>query len=348
MCFRLPISVIEGENTMDDTIKLCHGNGGTQTMELITDIFYKHFRNPILSQGLDAAVLKVGQSKIAFTTDTFVVKPIFFSGGDIGKLSICGTINDLVVVGAKPLYISCGMIIEEGFDIKLLERIVSSMEETARLEGVKIVTGDTKVVEKGAVDQLFINTSGIGQIYDNYQVQEIHPSDQIIVTGTIAEHGTTIGIEQYKLKVKGDFRSDCASLYGILKHLEDYMDHIKFMRDPTRGGIATTLNELAVHSGYAIGLIEKNIPIRKEVAAINELLGLDPLYMACEGRMILIVDKEKSTEILHCIQKLSDCRDAQIIGEFLSDREPYVFVENSFGGKKMVKPLEGEMIPRIC
>ncbi len=333
---------------MDSTIQLCHGNGGSHTMELINNIFYKHFYNPILSQGLDAAVLEVGKERIAFTTDTFVVKPIFFSGGDIGKLSICGTINDLVVVGAKPLYISCGMIIEEGFDIGLLERIAASMEETANLAGVKIVTGDTKVVEKGAVDQLFINTSGIGQIHDNYHIKEILPGDQIIVTGTIAEHGTTIAIEQYKLKVKGDFRSDCASLHEILKYLEDYMGHIKFMRDPTRGGIATTLNELAVHSRHGIRIVEKNIPIRKEVTVINELLGLDPLYIACEGRMILVVAKEKSREILRCIQQMSNCKDAQIIGEFLKDREPNVFVENNFGGKKIIKSLEGEMIPRIC
>lgn len=348
MRFLLPISAIEGEPIMNNGIKLCHGNGGKDTMQLVTDIFYKHFSNPILSQGLDAAVLEIEKERIAFTTDTFVVKPIFFPGGDIGKLSVCGTINDLVTVGAKPFYMSCGIIIEEGFNIELLERIAASMAETASLADVKIVTGDTKVVEKGAVDQIFINTSGIGQIHDNYHVKKIHSGDQIIVTGTIAEHGTTIAIEQYKLKVKGDFRSDCTPLYEILKYLEDYIGHIKYMRDPTRGGIATTLNELAVHSGYGIRILEKNIPIRKEVAAINELLGLDPLYIACEGRLILVVDKEKSREILHCIQQIRNCRDAQIIGEFLTDRDPYVYIENSFGGRKIIKSLEGEMIPRIC
>lgn len=254
----------------------------------------------------------------------------------------------MVAVGAKPLYISCGMIIEEGLDIGLLERIAASMAETAHFADVKIVTGDTKVVEKGAIDQIFINTSGIGQIRNNYRTQKIHAGDQVIITGTIAEHGTTIAIEQYKLKVKGDFRSDCAPLHGILEQLEAYMGNIKFMRDPTRGGIATALNEIAVHSGCGIRLFEKNIPIRKEVAAINEILGIDPLYVACEGRMVLVVDKEKSIEILQHIQQLDHCKEAQIIGECINDTEPYVFIENSFGGKRIIRPLEGEMIPRIC
>ncbi len=333
---------------MDKSIKLCHGNGGSQTEELIREIFYKHFNNEILLKGLDSAILEIGQGRIAFTTDTFVVKPIFFPGGNIGKLALCGTINDLVAVGAKPLYISCGMIIEEGFDLELLERIAISMKETADLAGVSIVTGDTKVVEKGAVDQVFINTSGIGRIVDDFSIKEIFPGDKIIVTGTIAEHGTTIAINQYNLKIKGDFQSDCAPLAEILECLEGYKEDIKFMRDPTRGGVATVLNEISKHSGLSIHLYEKNIPIRAEVTAINELLGLDPLYIASEGRMILVVNGVKSKEILERIRKLSSCMNAGIIGEFIEDKNQHVIALNSFGGKRIITTLEGEMVPRIC
>ncbi len=333
---------------MDNLIKLSHGNGGSDTEQLIRDIFYKHFNNEILLQGLDSAILEIGQGKVAFTTDTFVVKPIFFPGGDIGKLSVCGTINDLIAVGAKPLYISCGMIMEEGFDIELLERIVISMKEAAEQAGVYIVTGDTKVVEKGAIDQVFINTSGIGKVIQDFSIKEILPGNKIILTGTIAEHGTTIAISQYDLKVKGDFKSDCAPLTEILECLGGYMEHIEIMRDPTRGGVATVLNELAKLSGHSIHLYEKKIPIRGEVAAINELLGLDPIYVASEGRMILVAEKAKAKEILECLQKLNHCVDAQIIGEFLEDKNQQVIIENSFGGKRIITPLEGEMVPRIC
>ena len=333
---------------MDNSIKLCHGNGGSQTEELIRNIFYKHFNNEILLRGLDSAILEIGQGRIAFTTDTFVVKPIFFLGGNIGKLAICGTINDLVAVGAKPLYISCGMIIEEGFDLELLEKIVISMKETADLAGVSIVTGDTKVVEKGAVDQVFINTSGIGRVLKDFSIKEIFPGDKIIMTGSIAEHGTTIAINQYNLNIKGDFQSDCNPLTEILECLKDYSEDIKFMRDPTRGGVATVLNEMSKHSGLSIHLYEKNIPIRPEVTAINELLGLEPLYIASEGRMILVVREAKAKEILENIRKLSNFKNANIIGAFIEDINHNVIAINSFGGKRIITPLEGEMVPRIC
>ena len=333
---------------MNATLKLIHGNGGSETTQLIKDVFYKHFQNSILMEGMDSAILDIGKEQVAFTTDSFVVKPIVFSGGDIGKLAVCGTINDLCAAGAKPLYMSCGMIIEEGFDRILLERIVKSMAETAAQAGVQIVTGDTKVVEKGAVDQLFINTTGIGIIVDKYYAKKIVPGDKVILTGTIAEHGTTIALERYQLKVHGRFESDCAPMNNIIEKIANHIESIKRMKDPTRGGIATALNEIAAYAGLGIHLYEEEIPIRREVRAITDLLGIDPLYLACEGRMLLVVKEEETQQVLESIRQLDSCLDAQIIGSFIPDSDKMVFIENAFGGKRMIYSLEGEMLPRIC
>jgi len=334
---------------MGNNIKLKHGDGGKDTNSLIKEIFYKHFNNNLLINSLDASVFEINQGRLAFTTDSFVVKPLFFSGGDIGKLAVCGTINDLVVSGAKPLYLSCGFIIEEGFSIDLLKKVADSMAEVCRETGVQIITGDTKVVEKGSVDGLFINTSGIGEVHGGYEQKPIKVGDKIIVTGGIGEHGTTIAIERYQMKVKGNLKSDCMPLNKVTEKIGKYMNNIKLMKDLTRGGLATGLNEIAEFAGMGIHLLETCIPIKKEVVAVNQLLGLDPLYMACEGRMVLVVNQKVCERVLEEIQQCDGCEDSAIIGSFVnSGIQPIVFMETFIGGKRIIGPLEGEMLPRIC
>ena len=334
---------------MDNYIKLIHGNGGKDTNHLIEEIFYKHFNNELLVNSLDSSVFKVSQGKMAFTTDSFVVKPLFFSGGNIGKLAVCGTINDLVVSGARPLYLSCGFIIEEGFPMNLLEKIVHTMGKICKETGVKIVTGDTKVVEKGAVDGLFINTSGIGIINRGYEPKPIKKGDNIIVTGGIAEHGTTIAIERYKMKVKGNLKSDCMPLTKVMDKLEKHISSVKLMKDPTRGGLATALNEIAQFAEMDVHLLEEQIPIKKEIVSVNQLIGLDSLYLACEGRMILVVDQNEGQNIVKEIRKCEGCEDAKIIGSLVDvGSAPTVFIETFIGGKRILGPLEGAMLPRIC
>lgn len=339
---------IEGDFMSYSKITLNHGSGGNNTKKLIHDIFYRYFDNSILIEGLDSAVFKSEGERIAFTTDSYVVKPWIFPGGDIGRLSVSGTVNDLSAAGAKPLYLSCGFIIEEGFEIADLEKIAKSMAATAKEAGVKIVTGDTKVVEKGSADGIYINTSGVGIVYKNYEMKKIVPGDKIILTGTIAEHGTAIAVKRYNLKVKTEIRSDCMPLSKIIEHLEPYLNNIKIMKDPTRGGIATSLNEIGEYAGLSIHIFRDKIPICKEVDSLNRLLGIDPLYLACEGRMLIAAEAEKSEEILERLYKLQCCKDAQIIGDFKEGKDALVYIENCFGGKRILNPLEGDMLPRIC
>jgi hydrogenase expression/formation protein HypE len=333
---------------MNEVIKLIHGDGGVHTQRLIEQLFYKHFNNKLLLQGQDASVLPAIQGKMAFTTDSFVVKPLFFSGGDIGKLAVCGTINDLVVSGATPLYLSASFIIEEGFSMHSLEEIVKSMGEVCRNCGVNIVTGDTKVVEKGSVDGIFINTAGIGRMIDGYEIKPIEAGDEIIVTGGIGEHGTTVALERYDIKVKGEVRSDCATLDVFMEEIKDHLPSIKIMRDPTRGGLATVLHEFSTLSGLGIHLIEEHIPISEGVRVVNQLLGLEPLYMACEGRMVLVVKEYEAEKLLEIIKSMEQGKGARIIGRFIKEPQDTIFIENYFGGKRILAPLEGNMLPRIC
>jgi hydrogenase expression/formation protein HypE len=333
---------------MDEVIKLAHGDGGKHTQLLIQQLFYKYFNNKLLLQGQDSAILPTIKGEIAFTTDSFVVKPLFFSGGNIGKLAVCGTINDLVVSGAEPLYLSAGFIIEEGFSIQNLRSIVKSMGEVCAEAGVTIVTGDTKVVEKGAVDGIFINTSGIGRVVNEYNIKPIEAGDRIIVTGGIGEHGTTIALQRYDIKVKGDFSSDCASLHTFTQELREYFTSIKIMRDPTRGGLATVLYEFSYLCGLGIHLIEEDIPISEGVRVVNQLLGLDPLYMACEGRMVLVVKESEAEKVLEIIKSMKQGKEARIIGKFVKEPQGTIYVENYFGGKRILEALDGNMLPRIC
>jgi hydrogenase expression/formation protein HypE len=333
---------------MSESIKLAHGDGGKHTQILIQKLFYKYFQNQVLLQGLDAAVLPSISGNLAFTTDSFVVKPLFFPGGNIGKLAACGTINDLVVSGAKPLYLSAGFIIEEGFSMDVLEEIVRSMSETCSEARVQLVAGDTKVVDRGSVDGIFINTSGIGSVINDFRVKPIEPGDKIIVTGNVGEHGTTIARARYDIKINGNFKSDCASLHPFVDKLKDYYTSIKIMRDPTRGGLATVLHEFLSQCGLGIHLIEDDIPVSEEVKAFNQLLGLDPLYMACEGRMVLVVEKSKAQQILNIIQEMEEGKEAKIIGRFVMEPENTIFLENYFGGRRILAPMEASMLPRIC
>lgn len=328
-----------------NTIQLIHGEGGKYTQKLIEDIFYKNFKNDILLKDTDSALVTLPFKNIAFTTDSFVVNPIFFKGGDIGKLAVSGTINDLAVCGAEPVYLSAAFIIEEGFIVDDLIKIVNSMKETCILSNVNIVTGDTKVVPKGKVDKIFINTTGIGVI-NEYKPKNIVCGDKVIITGTIGEHGTAIAVDRYNLKVKGDIQSDCKPLNYLLKYLKNYYEHIKFMRDPTRGGVGQVLNEISKGCGLGIHLFEKNIPIRQEVEAINDMLGINPLYLACEGRMIIVVDKGVSMDIIDDLVKKCNC-EARIIGEFTDENE-FVYIENDFGGKRILGELDTQILPRIC
>lgn len=333
---------------MPEKIHLHHGDGGKYTNQLIKKLFYEVFKTPQDEQGKDAAVLELECQKIAYTTDSFVIKPIFFRGGNIGKLAVCGTLNDLAVSGAKPIYMSLAMIIEEGFAMDQLEIIVKAIGETCTSQGVKIVTGDTKVVEKGSADQLFINTSGIGYIIKDYSEKLILPGDEIIVTGDIGEHGAAIALDRYDMNINGNIKSDCEPVFPIIKSIEDYLVAIKLMKDPTRGGIASVLNEIAQKSKVGIELIEENIPISNEVLGISQLLGFDPLYLACEGRVILIVKQGKGEEVIRRIKEVETGKNARVIGRIIKRDEGLVFMKTRIGGNRIVLALETPMLPRIC
>ncbi len=333
---------------MENTVTLRCGDGGKYTNLLINEVFYKYFGNELLINSTDAAVFEIKQERLAFTTDSFVVKPLFFHGGDIGKLAVCGTINDLSVAGAKPLYLSCSFIIEEGFDINLLTKIAESIGETCKKTGVKIITGDTKVVEKGSLDGIFINTSGIGIVIEEYNPKPIIEGDSIIITGGIAEHGTTIAVERYNINIEGKIQSDCMPLNNIIQKLQKNLKYIKLMKDPTRGGVATALNEIAEKANMGIVLNEESIPIKSEIKSVNEMLGIDPLYLACEGRMIIVAEKQKSKDLLKDIKCITGCDNAAIIGKFVSGIKNNVLMETIIGGKRIIGPLEENLLPRIC
>ena len=335
---------------MSDIITLAHGSGGSLTHKLINNIFVKHFANDILLKGDDGASLSLPSGRVAFTTDSFVISPIFFKGGDIGKLSVCGTVNDLAASGAKPMYLSCGFIIEEGFPLDELERIASSMAVTANECNVKIVAGDTKVVQKGACDKVFINTSGIGIIPDGVDVSgsNAKPGDQVIITGAIGEHGCSILLEREKLNIYSNIESDCAPLSGMLEKVFNVTKDIHVLRDPTRGGLATTLNEIASQSNVGIKLYENKIPVRDEVRGICELLGMDALYMANEGRMIVIAPEASVDNILEVLKKDKYGVNACVIGEVVEAPAKWVTMKTVTGGSRLVDMLVGDQLPRIC
>ncbi len=315
--------------------------------DLIVDLFLKNLGNPFLNKMGDAALIKSWPGKLAYTTDSFVVKPLFFPGGDIGKLSVCGTVNDLAVSGAMPRYLSCGMIVEDGFSYADLERITVSIRDACRSSGVNIVSGDFKVVEKGAIDGIFINTSGIGEILkDSFiDVTRIRPGDKIIISGTIGDHAASILLAREDLKFKTRIKSDCSPLNKLVASI--ISRDVKFMRDPTRGGLAT-LNEISATSGYNIAIEELEIPMKKSVSTLCEILGFDPLYMANEGKLIAIVSKGAALKVLSKMKRHALGKDARIIGEVKKERDRKVYLKTQSGGLRILDMITGEQLPRIC
>ncbi len=331
-------------------ILLAHGSGGQLSQKLISEVFQPAWNNPIHSAMLDGAILDLPAGKIAMTTDSFVITPVFFPGGDIGKLSICGTVNDLVACGARPLYMTTAFIIEEGFALSDLKTIVASMAATAKAAGVHLVAGDTKVVEKGSADKIYINTTGIGVITANpvYSPQRIEAGDVVIVSGNIGDHGLAILAQREGLQFQTPTTSDCASLHEIGRIAENYGSSIRVMRDPTRGGLATVINELALQSGLSITLKEKLIPISPAVRGATAMLGVDPLYMANEGKMVIIVAAEAAADLLIALKRTNPSQDAAIIGNVKPEPKGMVLLETDLGSARILPMLEGEHLPRIC
>ncbi len=333
-----------------ERILMAHGSGGLMSQQLIDEVFKEAWKNEYLEAMLDGALIDLPAGRLAMSTDSFVITPLFFPGGDIGKLSICGTVNDLVACGAKPLYLSVALIIEEGLPLADLRNIATSMAQTANKAGVKLVTGDTKVVEKGSADGIFINTTGIGIIPEgiDYRPQRIKAGDHIIVTGTLGDHGLSILAQREGLRFSTPVNSDCAPLYAIGWELEQYKGDVRCMRDPTRGGLATVLNEIAEQSSLNIIIREQDIPVSPVVRGACDMLGMDPLYMANEGKMVIFVAPEKSTEIIKTLHTIPECRQATIIGEFRNEPTGMVLIKTELGAERILGTLEGEHVPRIC
>ncbi|PKP34312.1 MAG: hydrogenase expression/formation protein HypE [Bacteroidetes bacterium HGW-Bacteroidetes-17] len=333
-------------------VLLGHGSGGSLSHDLISKLFVRHFDNPILKQQTDSALLNISSKHIAYTTDSYVVDPIFFPGGNIGKLAIAGTVNDLAVSGATPKYISCGFIIEEGFALDELETIVKTMAEEAQKAGVLIVTGDTKVVDRGKCDKVFINTSGIGVIDENQleisSGKNIKIGDQIIINGSIGDHGMAILSARNELNIRAAIESDCACLNKMIGEVIKSGAQIKFMRDATRGGVATVLTELAIGSPYGIELDEVKLVVKETVRGMCEILGFDPLYVANEGKVIMIVAAEDSNKVMQILKSNEFGMEASIIGEIVDKHHGKGWVTTSIGGKRIIDMLAGEQLPRIC
>jgi len=328
-------------------ILLAHGSGASLMHELIRELFLKNFDNPVLREMADSATLDY-REKIAFTTDSFVVHPLFFPGADIAKLAVCGTVNDLVMAGAEPQYLSLAFIIEEGLDYAILKKLTRSVALNAKDSGVQIVTGDIKVVERGACDKVFINTSGIGRVIQRLSLKNISVGDRIIISGDIGRHGLAVLSKRQELDLDFNIKSDCAALNNLLVPLLQKNSGIKFMRDPTRGGLATTLNEIAQSSRLGVKIREKDIPVSRNVRVAAELLGIDPLYIANEGRAVLIVAKDAAEKTLRFLRCHQLARAAAIIGEISSEYRGEVILQTSTGSTRIVDMPSGEQLPRIC
>lgn len=332
------------------TIQLSHGAGGQLSADLIDKIFLPQFTNEILNRMDDQAVIDLPVGRLAFTTDSFVVDPIFFPGGDIGELAVCGTVNDLSMSGGTPLYLSAAFIIEEGFPMEDLHRIVLSMKASAKRAGVQIVTGDTKVVDKGSCDKIFINTSGIGIIPADIQISGscLSVGDKIILSGTIAEHGMAVLISRNGLSFESQITSDTAPLNSLVQAMLKASPNIHALRDPTRGGVATTLNEFARQSQVGVQLYQNAIPVRAEVEGACEILGVDPMYVANEGKLIAVIPNNVAQRVLEAMREHELGKDAAIIGEVVSDHPAMVVMKTTLGVNRVVSVAVGEQLPRIC
>jgi len=333
-----------------DTILLDHGGGGKMSHLLITDLLLPAFDNPILAQLHDGAVLDISGQRLAFSTDTFVVDPIFFPGGSIGDLAVNGTVNDLAMCGAIPQYLSLGLILEEGLPFNNFQRILKDIGMAADKAGVRVVTGDTKVVPKGAVDKIFINTSGLGQIPEGVDISShrARPGDKIILSGSIADHGMTVLTQREGMTFDAPIKSDTAPLNHMTAKMLAACKDIHVLRDPTRGGVGTALNEIAAQSGVGIKIYEEMIPLKNEIAGICELLGFDPLYVANEGKLIAFVPPDHASAVLAVMKADELGQNACIIGEAISDNPGRVTMQTRIGGVRIVDMLTGEQLPRIC
>jgi len=333
-----------------DRIMLSHGSGGEETHKLINELFYKYFKNDILLQQNDSSIINEIKGEIAITTDSFVINPIFFEGGDIGKLSVCGTINDLSMSGARPLYITVAFIIEEGLLISDLEKIVKSIADTASLAKVSIIAGDTKVVDKGRCDKIYINTTGVGVIDYSKSIDktDIEVGDKIILSGTIGDHGISIMSQREYFQVENCIKSDCACLNELVENMLSTSNNIKIMRDPTRGGLATTLKEIVNTTNKSILINEASIKIKEDVRNFSEILGLDPLYIANEGKLICIVNGEDATKVLKTMKENKLGKDASIIGEVINSDNANLYLKTELGATKILQMAQGEILPRIC
>lgn len=334
---------------MSETVTLAHGAGGKQTSELIDRVFKAHFANPEFTAD-DAAVLSIGGSRLGFTTDGFIVSPYEFPGGNVGKLSICGTVNDLSCMGAKPLYLTCAFVIEEGFPMDKLEEIAAAMEKTAAEIGVKIVAGDTKVAGKGQVDGVFITTTGIGLIEDGISTSGSYakPGDAIIVTGDVGRHGCTILLARDEYGIDADVTSDCAPLWHNVSAMLSASSDIHVIRDATRGGVGTVLYEIAEQSQVGIRLNSEDVPVDPAVKGVCGMLGLEPLYLACEGRLVVFAPKEEAPAVLEALRATKYSENAAIIGEVTEDNVGRVVMTTEIGAQTLLPQPGGELLPRIC
>jgi hydrogenase expression/formation protein HypE len=334
----------------EERITLSHGSGGKATQTLIEAVFLEAFSNPLLAPLEDGAVLAANGGRLAFTTDSYVVSPLFFPGGDIGDLAVNGTVNDLAVSGARPLWLSAGFILEEGFPVADLERIVGSMAAAAERAGVQVVTGDTKVVQRGKADGCYVNTAGVGVIErpGELGVAAARPGDAVIVSGPIGNHGITIMLARGELDIESEVESDTAPLNGLVERLLDATPGVRGLRDATRGGVATICNEVARAAGVAVVVNEEAVPVRPDVRGACELLGIDPLYVACEGRLVAIVAGDQVDAAMAALRSHPLGEGAAVIGRIGDDPPGLVLLKTSFGGTRIVDLLVGDPLPRIC
>jgi len=332
---------------MKRTVSLSAGNGGEESNELISKVFYKAFKNDILQKSEDAAVLELDANKIAMSTDSFTVTPLFFPGGDIGKLAVCGTCNDIAMMGAKPKYITVGFIIEEGFDLRELEKIARSMKKELEINGAIVVSGDTKVMPKGTIDKLIINTSGIGELeYEGISSNNISEEDTILVSRDIGAHGATIFTAREGIELQSNLQSDCNSLYPTVKALIEAGIRITALRDATRGGVSAVLNEWAKQSDICIEVEEESIPVSPEVFGVCEMLGFEPTMLANEGTFCLAIKNEDATKALEILKQFN--QNATIIGKVTDTHIQRVILNSSYGTKRFLDTPTGELLPRIC
>ena len=334
----------------DEVVTLAHGAGGKATRALVEGLFVEELGNPLLAPLSDSAVFELNGSRLAFTTDSYVVKPIFFPGGNIGDLAVNGTVNDLAVAGAQPLALSAGFVIEEGFPVADLRRIAVSMARAAEAAGVPVAAGDTKVVERGKADGLYVTTAGIGVVAPEVGlgVEHVRAGDRVLVSGTIGDHGMAVMVARGELQLEVDLESDTACVLELAQELLALGGALRFMRDPTRGGVATALNELAQAANVAVYLDEEALPVRPEVIGTSEILGIDPLYVACEGRLLAVVAPDACDAALARLQAHPLGAGAAVIGEVRDEPEGLVLLETSFGGSRVVDMLVGDPLPRIC